>query len=148
MTNEDEFAAFVADVEPRLRRALVAVRGPDAGRDATAEALAWAWENWADVQAMANPAGYLYRVGQSRTRPRKQPVVPATPAAEPPERHLGLVDALADLSDRQRTIVVLVHACGWSYGDVAEGLGISVSSVGTHVQRALALLRDALEEDR
>jgi DNA-directed RNA polymerase specialized sigma24 family protein len=40
------FSQFVTEVEPRLRRALVALRGAEAGRDATAEALAWAWEHW------------------------------------------------------------------------------------------------------
>ncbi len=42
----DTFEAFVRDAEPRLRRALVAAYGPEQGRDAAAEALAYAWEHW------------------------------------------------------------------------------------------------------
>jgi len=34
----------------------------------TAEALAYAWENWDRLSSMKNPVGYLYRVGQSRAR--------------------------------------------------------------------------------
>ena len=64
----DEFERFFVEVEPRLRRALVARYGSDRGREATAEALAYAWEHWSRVQAMERPVGYLYRVGQSRTR--------------------------------------------------------------------------------
>jgi hypothetical protein len=40
-----EFEAFVHDVEPRLRRALVAAYGFERGREATADALSWSWEH-------------------------------------------------------------------------------------------------------
>jgi DNA-directed RNA polymerase specialized sigma24 family protein len=39
----------------------------------------------------------------------------------------------------------MVHACGWTYAETAEALGMSVSAVGTHVSRALAKLRALLE---
>lgn len=64
-TDLDAFTEFFRDVEPRLRRALVAAYGTERGREAAAEALARAWEHWADVVEMSNPVGYLYRVGQS-----------------------------------------------------------------------------------
>lgn len=143
----ERFIAFVTDVEPRLRRALTALRGPLDGRDATAEALAWAWEHWTEVEAMDNPAGYLYRVGISRTRPRPRANLPG-PLEQPVsgfEPCLG--PALARLSDRQRSAVVLVHGCGWSYQEVADALGLTKSSVGTHVARALARLRLELGAD-
>lgn len=138
------FRSFVEEVEPRLRRAFTLLRGVDDGMDATAEALAWAWQHWAEVQAMANPAGYLYRVGSSRTRRRlprfsPPPVPAAAPGFEP-----GLVPALARLSRRQRTAVVLVHGCGWTHQEVADALDVSRSSVGTHVDRAMAQLRKDL----
>ena len=41
-----------------------------------AEALAWAWENWERVQGLTNPAGYLYRVAQSKSRSPKQGLLP------------------------------------------------------------------------
>lgn len=63
-----EFSAFVADVEPRLLQALVARYGPVDGREATIDALSWAWENWQRLADVRNKAGYLYRVGQSATR--------------------------------------------------------------------------------
>lgn len=67
------FTVFVTETEPRLRHALVARFGPDSGRDATAEALAYGWEHWAKVRAMANPAGYLFRVGQTHARRLETP---------------------------------------------------------------------------
>ena len=141
----DAFTTFVADVEPRLRRALVALRGPEAGRDAVAEALAWAWEHWAEVEAMANPAGYLYRVGSSRSRGRRVALLPsAGPTVDGLGFEPGLAPALARLTERQRAAVVLVHGCGWSYTEVADALGVTKSSVGTHVARGLEQLRAEL----
>jgi hypothetical protein len=67
----EEFTAFVAEHEPRLRRAFVAVYGGYRGREATAEALAYAWEHWNRLSGMENVPGYLYRVGQSRTKDRR-----------------------------------------------------------------------------
>jgi DNA-directed RNA polymerase specialized sigma24 family protein len=142
--DEAAFTAFVTDAEPRLRRAFTLLRGAEVGGDATAEALAWAWEHWAEVQAMANPVGYLYRVGSSRTRYREErfPHAPAPPDA--PGFEPGLVPALARLTPRQRTAVVLVHGCGWTHQEVADALELSRSSVGTHVERAMAQLRNEL----
>lgn len=39
-----DFEAFVRESEPKLSRALAAAYGFEDGRDATAEALAYAWE--------------------------------------------------------------------------------------------------------
>ena len=139
-----EFEDFVRKARPRLLRALAGCRGADAV-DAAAEALTYAWEHWAEVRQMTNPVGYLYRVGQSRSRPRRVPVLPAPAEIGVPEVEPGLVPALLRLPDTQRTAVWLVHACGWSYAEVAEAMGTTVSTVGNHVSRALERLRDSLE---
>jgi DNA-directed RNA polymerase specialized sigma24 family protein len=53
--SEVEFEKFVRDVEPRLRRALVARYGPDRGREATVDALAWAWEHRTQLETVSSP---------------------------------------------------------------------------------------------
>jgi hypothetical protein len=63
-TSDDGFRLFAEEAEPRLRRAFILSYGSDRGREATAEALAYGWEHWAKVRRMANPYGYLFRVGQ------------------------------------------------------------------------------------
>ena len=116
---QDGFATFFAEAEPRLRRALVARLGAERGREATAEALAWAFEHWAEVEPMANGVGYLYRVGISRTRARK-PVEPerVAAAAGSAGRQPGddvdpeLWAAVSALTDNQRVAVVLVRRAG------------------------------------
>src|SRR5262245_1706745 len=140
------YDAFARLAEPRLRRALAGCRGVDGAADAVAEALAYGWEHWDRVSAMENPLGYLYRVGQSRSRPRRGGPLVLPPPGEVgvPEIEPALVPALLALPDTQRTAVWLVHACGWSYGDCAEAMDVSVSAVGTHVSRALAALRTRL----
>ena len=65
---EAEFTAFVHEFEPRLSFALAAAYGPDVGREATADALMYAWEHWERVSAMSNTVGYLYRVGQTKAK--------------------------------------------------------------------------------
>jgi DNA-directed RNA polymerase specialized sigma24 family protein len=141
------FEEFVAEAEPRLRRALIARYGAERGREAAAEALGWAWVHWGRVQAMANPVGYLYRVGQSRTRRRRLALVPAPASAEMPWIEPGLERAVADLTEMQRVAVVLVHGFGWTASEVAELLDVKATTVQTHVERALARLRVALEVD-
>ena len=140
------FEAFYRDAEPKLRRALVAALGSEPGREAAAEALAYACEHWERVRGMDKPVGYLYRVGQTRSRSGREPVgfpVPAEvgmPWVEP-----GLAGALAALSEHQRVAVVLAHGFGWTHREVGDVLGVAPSTVQNHVERGLANLRAALE---
>ena len=138
------FDEFVAETEPRLRRALIAAYGPERGREATAEALAFAWERWDKVRAMANPVGYLYRVGQSRTRPRRTRPVFERVSAELPLVEPMLPAALAALSEKQRVAVVLVHGFGWTLREVADVMGVRVTTVQTHADRGLRRLQEIL----
>jgi RNA polymerase sigma-70 factor (ECF subfamily) len=140
------FENFVCATEPRLREALSAALGTDAGREATAEALAYAWEHWDRVGAMENPAGYLYLLGRRRGRRmlgRRVALMPVdaehTPWIEP-----GLPAALASLSDQQRVVVMLVHCFEWTLGEVAELLDLSKSTVQSHAERGLDRLRTRL----
>jgi hypothetical protein len=89
-SDEQAFTRFVEETEPRLSYALAAAYGPEVGAEATADALASAWENWERVRRMVNPAGYLYRVGQSRSRRYRRPRVifprPTLPETDPKAR--------------------------------------------------------------
>lgn len=145
--DDEEFTTFVKLVEPRLSFALGAAYGVEVGGEATADALMYAWEHWANLQAMQNPAGYLYRVGQSSARRylRKSPLFPAVSSFELPDVEPGLPAALASLSPAQRTAVVLVEVLEWSEREAADLLGIDRSTVRRHRDRGLAKLRTALE---
>jgi DNA-directed RNA polymerase specialized sigma24 family protein len=146
---ETGFDAFIRSAEPKLRQALVATYGPVDGREATVDALSWAWENWDRLSMVQNRVGYLYRVGQSATRrfvARDLPLrADRVGDDQLPDIEPGLVLALNRLSVQQRTVVVLVCGFGWRHVDVAEVLEISPPTVRTHLARALDRLRDALE---
>jgi RNA polymerase sigma-70 factor (ECF subfamily) len=137
------FAGFVEEVEPRLKRALTARLGRDVGLEATQDALVYGWEHWDRVRAMENPAGYLYRVGCSRARRYRRPkrLFPSPPEARLPWIEPGLSGALERLSERQRTVVMLVHGYGWPVSDVADMLGSSWSTVRRHADRGVAKLQ-------
>jgi DNA-directed RNA polymerase specialized sigma24 family protein len=148
---EAEFETFAAEKGGRLKRVLIAHFGVDIGNEVAADALAYAWQHWDRVREMANPLGYLYRVGQSSARrhwrwrravhlPREEPI--EVPLPEP-----GLDAALASLNASQRVAVLLVHALGWTYEETAVAMAIPLTSVRNHVHRGMKRLRRRLGED-
>jgi RNA polymerase sigma-70 factor (ECF subfamily) len=147
---QDAFADFVRDAEPRLRRALIATAGPEVGREATADALAYAWQHWDRVSGMENPAGYLYRVGRSAMKRYRRPPIAFPPEVHNPEPAVepGLDDALGRLSERQRAAVLLVEGYQMTYQEVADLLDLSRATGQQHVARGLEKLRRALEVTR
>ncbi len=54
--------------------------------------------------------------------------------------------ALRQLTERQRTVVVLVHGFGYSLREVGELLDIGPTSVQDHMERGLRRLHRQLEE--
>ena len=142
--DERSFEAFVIDAEPRLRRALVAAYGFEEGRDAAAEALAYAWEHWARLQGIDNLSGYLFQVAQSSCQRNRPPVLFDTSGWAEHLFEPGLPGALATLSRSQRVAVVLVYGYGYTLREVSELTGVRKTTVQTHVERGLARLRAKL----
>ncbi len=140
------FDEFISKHEEKLRAALVAAYGPEVGVEVTADALAYAWQDWDRLATMANPVGYLYRVGQSSSRRylRAEGYLPARPAAGLPEFEPALAPALESLSESQRVAVVMVHGLGWRLTETADLLGVDVSTLRTHLARGMIKLRTAL----
>lgn len=148
------FEGWVVEARPRLERAFLARYGVEIAGELTAEVMAWAWEHRGELEAMSNPVGYLYRVGQSKARrlvrwrastialPPEQVADSGSPEFEP-----GLEVALVKLSDDQRTAVILVHCFGWTQPGVAELLDIELHTVRNRVHRGLAALRRELGAD-
>ncbi len=53
-------------------------------------------------------------------------------------------DALLELSERQREVLVLQHYLDWSEAQIADALGISPGAVKAHAHRGRAALRELL----
>ena len=146
VSSHDGFEAFVAAHERRLRQALTAAFGVERGREVAADALVYAWEHWDRVAGMANPAGYLFVVGRDRHRRGfrnrfTKPVFDVGTDRPEPWCEPALAAQLAQLSDRERVVVLLVNGFEWSLAEVAELLGVSKSTAQTHAERAMAKLR-------
>ena len=144
------FEEFVGTAGRRLRAGLIAAYGPQVGIEAAADALAYGWEHWDRLSTMDNPAGYLYRVGQTEARrsQRAQGFFPVPQPTEIADFEPRLLPALERLSEHQRVVVVLTCAYGWRHAEVAELLSISSSSVRTHAARALDKLAEELKVSR
>jgi DNA-directed RNA polymerase specialized sigma24 family protein len=138
---EQDFDRFVREVEPRLRRALIGTYGAERGREATAEALAWAYEHRSDLDSLRNPAAYLFQVGRSRTRLRRQRRLFERPVVDEPWVEPRLARALEHLSATQRTAVLLVHGAGMTVSEAAEVLGVRRWTLEKRVQRGVARLQ-------
>jgi RNA polymerase sigma factor (sigma-70 family) len=146
-TDVAAFDRFVREVELPLRRALVAHYGSETGRDALAEGLAYAWTHWRKVSALENPAGYLYRlsVNHAKRLARASRPMPSFIAHDDSVMfEPALPWALSQLSDRQRTAVLLVHGWGYSQTESAKILGVSESTLRNHVSRGVDRLRHLL----
>jgi RNA polymerase sigma factor (sigma-70 family) len=141
---------LLIELEPKLRRALVARYGLDVGCEVTAEAVAWGVQHADRLAAMDNPAGYLFRVGQTAARRllrRRAPLVFPREREWTDDPNLGgdVFDELARLKPEQRVAVLLVHGYGFSYREVSELLDVTEAAVTNYVHRGLKKLRSRLE---
>ena len=145
-TVAESFTDWATRAEPRLRHTLTALLGIEVGKEATAEALAHAWEHWGRIAEMENPTGYVYGVGRNKGRRmlgRRGAFLPV-PKQRLPWVEPGLPRAIRRLPERQRVVVVLLHGYQWTMSEVAELLGLSKSTVQNHAERGLARLRRSL----
>ncbi len=126
----------------------------DLGREATDEAFARAFERWDTVDAMANPAGWVYRVGLNWGRRRiwrrnkERQLLSSIDLNDHQDIYVDqdLADALGKLPLKFRSVVVLRHLLGYSERDTAEALGISPGTAKSRMSRGLERLRSHLEE--
>lgn len=146
-THAHDFDAFFQQAEPRLRRAYGGRVAPHRVGDTVAVALEFAWKNWDRVALIEYPVPYLFRVGLSKSRRRKQGRLPALPPVEMAHVEPALISSMQQLPRRQREVVWLVDACEWTPTETAEALGLSLSAVRTHRNRGLERLRELLGVD-
>lgn len=150
---DEEFERLLGRIEPDLNRAFATRFGVTVGAEVMADVTAWAWEHRRDLAGMDNPAGYLFRVGQSAARryvrwsaqadlPQAEVDLAATQQTDVDP---GLDAALARLGDDQRVAVVMVHGYGLSYSEAADLVGVPVTTLRNRLRRGLHKLRKHLE---
>lgn len=149
------FERFCADEHASITNALGwALGSHDLGREAADEAFARAFERWDTVDAMTNPAGWVYRVGLNWGRRRiwrrnkERQLLATIDLSNHSDIYVDqdLAEALATLPIKFRSVVVLRHLLGYSERDTAEALGISPGTAKSRMSRGLERLRAHLEE--
>jgi RNA polymerase sigma-70 factor (sigma-E family) len=161
-----EFDRFVAEAGDGLLRAAYLITWDLAdAEDLVQECLFKVARRWPRVRRMEHPAAYARTVlvhlalddGKQRSRRRAELAEAATASLERHEddtavRMLGrveasadLMQALAELSPRQRVALVLRYFEDLCEADVAEAMGCSVGTVKSTTSRALDRLRGLVE---
>jgi RNA polymerase sigma factor (sigma-70 family) len=138
-----------------LTRFATAVVGPGDAEDVVSSAVLKAMysRRWAGVR---NPRAYLYRAvlnearslqRSSSRRLRREQGVSIRDGFNPENLHPEVLDAVRDLSVRQRAVVMLTYWSDLDPRSIGLLIGISEGTVKRHLARARAKLRERLDDD-
>ena len=141
--SEAAFTEFFENHGVGLRHALIARYGPEVGAEVMGDVAEYAWTHWGKVSRMQNPSGWLFRVGQSKSRRYfRRPVrLPAPRSASEPTVEPGLPRALKAIPPAQRVAVLLTRGFGYTVREAADIIGVSPSTVQQNADRGLAQIR-------
>jgi RNA polymerase sigma-70 factor (ECF subfamily) len=146
--------AFAALVRPHLdvsyRVAYLIAGGGAEAEDAVQDALVKAWRSLGRFRAGEPFRPWLLRIAANEARNRRRSArrrerlvlrAAAEPVAPPPDRE-GVLDALNDLSDDARTVVLCRYVLGLSEQETAAALDVVPGTVKSRTSRALERLRE------
>ncbi|WP_055588558.1 SigE family RNA polymerase sigma factor [Peterkaempfera griseoplana] len=155
----EEFQEFAHSSTPGLLRTALLLCGDwHLSEDLVQTALGKVYASWGRVRRADSPDAYartvLTRTYISHARLRRsgeRPVASIPDAGstqQDPTLRLALLDALAQLSARDRAVVVLRYWLDRSVEQTAADLRVTPGAVRTRSMRALAKLRELLGSDR
>jgi len=150
-TAHSDFPSFYQENYRSVTKALTAtIRDIDLAGEATDEAMARAYANWAKIKRYENPAGWVYRVALNwaisvqRRRNRVSKVKAETVTESPQVIEPGLYQALGKLDPKLRSVVVCRYLFDWTTEQTAEALAIRTGTVKSRLHRALEQLASHL----
>lgn len=148
--SSDELERVYREQGARLWRAVLAFTGDrEVASDAVAEAFAQALRR-ADALRSAERwvwrAAFRIAAGELKDRRTREPLG-AGGSYEMPDPPTDLLDALAELSPRQRAALLLHDYAGYSASEAGAILGSTASTVRVHLTRARRRLRHLLDDD-
>ena len=146
-----EFAEFYAGTwDDCLRIVTVSVGNRALGEDLAAEAFTKAWASWRKVRHLEEPRAWIIRCALNAhvswwRRHRREVALGShdrtAATSGDPVLDGSLVAALRRLPVRQRQVIALRLLLDLDTATTAEMLGMSGSTVATHLHRAIAALR-------
>jgi RNA polymerase sigma-70 factor (ECF subfamily) len=153
MDRRERFAKLFQAEYPGLVRELGLILGDRAlAEDVAGDGFVELWRQWDRVSTLDRPGAWVRQValrkaGRARWRRGRRRHVEASFASSPPSGDgvdLDLVRALAQLSEAQRTTVVMHHFGGWPTADIAVVLGCADVTVRSHLSRGRQRLAELL----
>lgn len=142
-------ALYAEEYEPMVRLARGLVDAPEIAEEIVQDAFAKVYERWSRLD---HPGGYLRTavVNGARSELRKREVrrrIGLRPLLVPqPEERDYLLDALDQLSPRQKTALVLRFYEGLTEKEIAQAMGVRPGTVKSATSRGLAELRKVVEQ--
>lgn len=139
---------YRAEYEPMVRLARGLVDGLEIAEEIVQDAFAKVFERW---NRLDQPGGYLRTavVNGARSELRKREVrrrVGLRPMYQPaPGERDYLLDALNQLSPRQKAALVLRFYEGMTEKEIAQAMGVRPGTVKSATSRGLAELRKVME---
>jgi RNA polymerase sigma factor (sigma-70 family) len=147
-----DMIALIEPVIPALRRyARALLHNPSAADDLVQDCLERAISAWGQRRADGDVKSWLFAIlhnlamnsfAQARRKGAHIPLEDADPSAfardanqENGLRHRELVNALAQLPDDQRSVILLVSVEGLSYAQTAKVLAVPVGTVMSRLSR-------------
>lgn len=149
-TSTDPIERAYLEHAGRLWRSLVLFCGePEVASDAVSEAFAQAISRGAaivDVDRWVWRSAFNIARGELKRRHAHNDELPDLPDVVPTET-IELVEALLQLSPKQRSSVILHHYAGYSTKETARIIGSTSGAVGIHLDRGRKRLKELLGDD-
>ncbi|GGS25969.1 MULTISPECIES: SigE family RNA polymerase sigma factor [Actinokineospora] len=159
MTFEDFLNQRLASL---LRYATVLTCDPVQAQDIVQDVLVRAQQRWSRIGRMELPAAYVKRMVTNEflswRRRRTDVAVPfatidalSPPVSDPTiviDQRAALLAGIARLPRKQRAAVVLRYYDGCTDEEIATELGCSTGTVRSHISRAVATLRAAIQTEQ
>jgi RNA polymerase sigma-70 factor (ECF subfamily) len=156
------FDRLLSELRPKLHRYCARMTGSVIdGEDVVQEALIKAIEALPDMESIAHPEGWLFRIAhntaldflrrrarQNAARSNEDPDMLVDPASAADDRQIAAASlhAFMRLPVTQRSCVILMDVLGYSLQEIGEVIDSSIPTVKAALNRGRVRLRELAEE--
>lgn len=151
---------YAAHYRRLVRLSVLLVRDVETAEEVVQDSFVALHGRWRSLREPDKGLAYLRQtvVNRSRSVLRHRgvraryspPTAPDRPGADEDalasERRAAVLDAMRELSERQREVLALRYYLDLSEADIASTLGISRGAVKSHASRGVAALRSLMED--
>ena len=156
--SREAFAELYGSYRDRLYRyALYRLGSPEDAEDAVGECVLAAWKSIRSLRSSKAFSSWIFRILSNCCASRIKEAIGSRgnveniiregsfmPEGRSPSLAVELSEALAELSDQDREIVLLSVIAGMTGSEIAEQTGLPAGTVRSKLSRSLAKMRDFL----